>query len=184
MKRLFALFLLSFAALAHAQFTPEVIGVHVGSQHFGSNKYAPPDGYNNFNPGLYVRWHNGLTAGFYRNSLYKPSVYAGWTFTEPWLQMFSLTVGFVSGYEVKYTTATLHEGCTGFVDAGGFCRGSAGTFEESTQIKRRIRPLIAPSVRFGLDKVSSTLAGTSLRLTLLAPPNSAKAVHLSIEHKF
>lgn len=48
------------------------IGAHLGSWH------SEP-GYNNTNPGLYLRTAVGWTVGGYRNSVRRNSTYAGWT---------------------------------------------------------------------------------------------------------
>jgi hypothetical protein len=48
------------------------VGVHVGSWH------SEP-GFNNTNPGVYVRTADGWTLGAYRNSVRRTSTYAGWT---------------------------------------------------------------------------------------------------------
>lgn len=39
--------------------------------------------YNNTNPGLYVITRDGWTAGFYENSYYETTAYAGWTWSGP-----------------------------------------------------------------------------------------------------
>lgn len=76
------------ASAAHAQ----TVGLHLGSWH------SEP-GYNNANPGVYVRLENGLTAGAYRNSFRKTSVYAGWTWQAD-IAGFrpAITAGLISGY--------------------------------------------------------------------------------------
>lgn len=50
----------------------QTIGLHLASWH------SEP-GYNNANPGLYLRTAGGWTAGGYRNSVRRNSTYAGWT---------------------------------------------------------------------------------------------------------
>lgn len=70
----------------------QVIGLHIGSQHTND-----PHGLaNNLNPGLYVRFDNGVTAGFYKNSIHKDTFYAGWT--APEFYRVSFTFGGASGY--------------------------------------------------------------------------------------
>jgi hypothetical protein len=52
---------------AHAQ----TVGLHIGSHHF------PQTGQNNANPGIYVMTEDLWTAGIYKNSGRKTTVYAG-----------------------------------------------------------------------------------------------------------
>ncbi len=68
-------------------------GFHLGSQH------TPDHGgrANNLNPGAYLVLPNGITAGFYKNSLHKDTFYAGYT-TAEWMRL-RLTVGAASGYQ-------------------------------------------------------------------------------------
>lgn len=68
------------------------LGIHLGTYHFDRNR-----GYEEFNPGAYVRCDN-ITAGAYRNSEGKPSVYAGYT-GRPFASIpLDVTVGGVTGY--------------------------------------------------------------------------------------
>ena len=71
--------------------TALAIGMHIGTYHFDRSR-----GYNEVNPGAYVVCDR-VTAGVYRNSLRKPSFYAGYTF-ERLLGPVDLTVGGVTGY--------------------------------------------------------------------------------------
>lgn len=93
MQKLFHLAVPVAAALLLAGMAPvasaDTVGVHLGSLHI------PAKGYNNSNPGLYVRLDSGWTGGLYRNSLRKNSVYAGYTWTHG---AFSVTAGGVTGY--------------------------------------------------------------------------------------
>lgn len=73
----------------------QTIGLHLGSKHSAA-------GYNNVNPGLYLRSADGWTAGAYRNSVRRTSVYAGWT---GGIDITSgvraeVTAGFITGYPV------------------------------------------------------------------------------------
>ena len=72
----------------------ETIGAHVGSWH------SEP-GYNNVNPGLYLRTDSGATVGAYRNSIRRVSTYAGWTWSKPIAQgvQATVTAGVITGYE-------------------------------------------------------------------------------------
>jgi hypothetical protein len=77
------------------------IGMHIGSQHFGGED---PSQYNNTNPGLYVR-SEGWTAGFYRNSYRRDSIYGGYTF-ESRDQRWAVTTAYITGYShTKFTVA-------------------------------------------------------------------------------
>jgi hypothetical protein len=71
------------------------IGLHLASRHL------PAHDYSNANPGAYVRTDDGITAGFYRNSIRRWSVYAGWT---TGVQLAGplhadITLGAITGYE-------------------------------------------------------------------------------------
>ncbi|HZE91316.1 MAG TPA: hypothetical protein VE029_06345 [Rhizobacter sp.] len=83
--------ILALSALA-ASARADTIGLHVASQHF------PEKNFNNFNPGLYYRTDAGWTAGFYRNSLRRESVYGGYTWSYAGIE---LTTGLVTGYQHK-----------------------------------------------------------------------------------
>ncbi len=83
----------SFLALAVMAMAPNTvagtIGFHVASHH------APAKTYNNSNPGIYYRNDEGWTAGAYRNSLSKNSVYAGYTWK---FGALDVTTAGVTGY--------------------------------------------------------------------------------------
>lgn len=82
---------LVFLAARPAQ--AQTLGLHVATWHDRS-------GYNNINPGVYVRTDSGFTAGAYRNSIRKPSVHAGYTWAKPTsFGDISLTAGAVTGYD-------------------------------------------------------------------------------------
>lgn len=66
------------------------IGLHIGSWH------SEP-GRNNVNPGIYAVTQDGWTAGVYRNSWKRTSVYAGRALFGH-REGFALTVGAISGY--------------------------------------------------------------------------------------
>jgi hypothetical protein len=72
------------------------IGLHVGSRH---EPVRRPNGqkFNNSNPGVYLRWDNGMTVGSYRNSEYRTSVYAGWTWANSACGP-AVTFGVITGY--------------------------------------------------------------------------------------
>ena len=79
------------------------IGLHLATYH-AAPSYTVPDGsirqYQGSNPGVYVVSPEGLTAGVYRNSRDRTSVYAGWSYRSPhpygdW----GLTLGAATGYD-------------------------------------------------------------------------------------
>jgi len=73
------------------------VGLHMFSYH-------DKKGYNNSNPGLYVKY-GSWTFGTYHNSLKKNSTYFGYTFELPLKDKFvdslDLTVGVITGYPQK-----------------------------------------------------------------------------------
>jgi hypothetical protein len=75
--------------LARAQ----AVGLHLGSIHERA-------GFNNVNPGAYVRDAEGWTVGVYRNSVRRVSLYGGRTWESPaWHGLSAaVTVGVVTGY--------------------------------------------------------------------------------------
>lgn len=74
---------------AHAE--PLRVGLHLASVHTSP-------GFNNSNPGIYVRAANGFTAGVLRNSYRRTSAYAGWTWETKGRVTAALTVGAITGY--------------------------------------------------------------------------------------
>ncbi|MBC7955398.1 MAG: hypothetical protein H7Y33_05975 [Cytophagales bacterium] len=90
MSRLIRTALLAFAAFGGAPCAMAgTIGLHVASHHM------PAKTYNNSNPGIYYRHEEGWTAGVYRNSLRKNSVYAGYTWK---FGILDVTTAGVTGY--------------------------------------------------------------------------------------
>ena len=84
---LLAVALASAASTAQAQ--EHTFGLHLASYH------APEKTYNNLNPGLYWRHPDGWTAGFYRNSIRRDSLYVGYTWKYGRLD---ITTAAVTGY--------------------------------------------------------------------------------------
>jgi hypothetical protein len=80
-----SLALLSTAPHANA----DTVGFHLFSKHM------PSKAYNNANPGIYYRVEDGWTAGIYRNSLSRTSVYAGYTWK---FGALDVTTAAVTGY--------------------------------------------------------------------------------------
>lgn len=80
-----------------------VLGLHLATAHS-----AP--GFENANPGVYLRAESGFTAGAYRNSYGRASAYLGWTFESGDFlgqRRFALTVGAVTGYPARAVSALL-----------------------------------------------------------------------------
>lgn len=150
----------------HAEITPAVVGVHVGSKHMDSGSGADGSlGWNNSNPGVYARWGNGFTVGHYENSLRRPSTYAGWTF-DMLDGYVGLTVGVATGYDKLVDGPGDHRA----VRCAEKCRW--------VNLKNVITPLLVPSVRLPVtEKVG-------VRLSALLPPGQPMAFHLSIEGHF
>ena len=73
----------------------QTVGLHLASVHS-----AP--GFNNSNPGIYLRTRGGWTAGVYRNSEWRTSTYAGWTASTEVAGPVraELTMGLITGYRV------------------------------------------------------------------------------------
>lgn len=71
------------------------IGMHIGSYHTADNSR-----YNNSNPGLYIAY-DGYTAGTYKNSYNKQTVYAGKAFDIAENCRYDVLVGAATGYNIK-----------------------------------------------------------------------------------
>jgi len=127
-RSLFTCALIALSASAQAQeepTTPTVVGLHLVSHHFPARP-----GQRNFNPGVYVRTSSGLTLGYYRNTLNRNSVYAGFTIERAVTSYASvaLTAGAVTGYRRN--------------DAGeGFAKSA-------------LTPMLAPSLKVGPVRLS------------------------------
>ena len=150
-----AVALMACAAAAHAQ----TIGVHLVSVHVPARDYLQ-----SFNPGIYVRTESGLTAGVYRNSLGRTSVYAGFTIDSG---RFSLTVGATTGYQKRQWFGTCPDGNV-----------EAECWDGVTNAV--LLPVFSPSVRL------PDVAGFTPRLSFIPGlgAGSANAVHLSVEKGF
>jgi len=71
------------------------IGFHLGSVHSAT-------GYNDFNPGVYIKFQNNITFGNYYNSNYHQSTYAGYTYA--YNNNIDITTGLITGYQIyRYT---------------------------------------------------------------------------------
>ena len=140
------------ACSAHAQ----VIGVNLVSRHFPARSYQ-----NNFNPGAYVKWDNGIVLGGYRNTLWRPSFYAGYVLESG---PFALTIGAVTGYQRRTTAVPCtRAGYTGCTEWHGYSNGY-------------LTPMFSPSVRL------PSIAGVTPRLSYIPGFGvSPSVVHLSLE---
>lgn len=153
-------------ALAASAAGAQTVGLHLVSHHFPSESYL-----HDVNPGVYVRFDNGATLGAYRNSFGRASAYAGWTLEHG---PFALTLGAVSGYQVKRTVGPT---TCAQVGTGVSC---APTWTDEGNSRGAIGPLLAPSVAL------PAVLGITPRVTVL-PKFTAKGhtvAHLSIERAF
>lgn len=75
------------------------LGAHLLTAHDTSSRPASYPGLNDKNPGVYVRTHDGFTAGMYFNSYARMTRYAGFTWTQAhvWGD-YSLTAALATGY--------------------------------------------------------------------------------------
>lgn len=125
------------------------VGIHIASAHRPAREF-----HNNFNPGVYVEC-DGWVAGAYRNTLSRPTVYAGHTWR---YGLAGVTLGVATGYK-----KTLVAGCR--TASGEPCfRGIASG---------PLYPVIAPHVQFG-----------GARLVIVPGiGSSSSVVHLAYEWK-
>lgn len=153
---------------------PTVVGLHVVSYHFEDGKQAADSlGWNNYNYGLYARWDNGVTAGFYKNSLFRWSVYAGYTLeSAPFASLLGaklgLTVGMVSGYDRVVDSA--HPGARLEYRCESACVW--------TPVKSTILPMVVPSVALPIGE------RLSVRAALVYQPQQPVAAHFTVETRF
>ena len=90
MKAFFALILALAATVAQAQ----TVGLHLASIH-------DKPGFNNTNPGIYLKTESGFTLGAVVNSENNPAFYMGKTYTKPMSSGdLSMTVGGIHGYKL------------------------------------------------------------------------------------
>lgn len=141
------------------------MGVHLYSVHAPAKDYQ-----NNENPGLYIRTAEGWTAGVYRNTLRRTSVYAGYTVD---YAPFSLTVGAISGYQRKYERVVA--GPNGECDNG---TGFRYCTQQTGATRGAITLLLAPSV--ALPPVLGAVPRVSYVPGLAG---AANVFHLSLERK-
>jgi hypothetical protein len=141
-----------------------VIGLHLATAHFPDRDYLTSN-----TPGIYARTADGWTAGIYRNSFERTSVYAGRQFDGP-LGPFvaSISAGVVSGYEYR----TERVPCERINEhrQGRRCWLTTGNAEHQ----------LAPMLVAGLTY-------KAVRLNFLPSwgrPNGSDAINLAVEYKF
>lgn len=98
MKKLSALVLGLCALVCRAD--DVVVGLHVATHHFSERQ--GPQGWNNVNPGLYLRYGHAVV-GFYRNSEFRQSEYVAGVVEHGISDRVSIAVmaGVVTGYAKK-----------------------------------------------------------------------------------
>ena len=132
-----------------------ILGLHLVSYHHDQRSFT-----NNTNPGVYVEC-DGWTAGVYKNTLSRPTVYGGYTWRSG---PFALTVGLASGYQKEYGQRLCEPGVVDLPENRCF-RGVADS---------PVMPIVVPSVSVGPARVWFVPKIKS----------SSAAVHLSIERAF
>jgi hypothetical protein len=144
-----------------------IIGLHLVSYHFTQSEWYPQ---NNVNPGVYAEC-DGWTVGAYRNTLDRPSAYAGYTWHAG---VFGLSVGAVSGYQRRAATgphycphAWEHE--HEYDSYRDQCVGWNGSNNSA------LAPMVAPHLTFGPARI--------WLLPKVRGTNSAVA-HLSLQQEF
>jgi hypothetical protein len=166
---------LGYCTQAHAQGL--TVGAHLVSVH------APArDGQNNTNTGLYVRGASGLTAGAYRNTQRRTSLYVGQQFD---MGIVDVTVGVVSGYQRRCTETRVQTGVTPVANRPGRAAAHAQpAYETRTECKGFARgyltPMVVPSVALPF-----ALFGVTPRIWFMPSFGSqSSVVHLSVERRF
>lgn len=130
-----------------------ILGLHLASYHVTERWHQ-----NNINPGAYVEC-NGWTAGVYRNSLSRTSVYAGHTFRSG---PFALALGVVSGYKKQY----------GMCGPGLYDRPDNRCYLGASD--SAVIPMLAPSVNLGPARI----------WYLPRVGDTSSVIHLSVEKEF
>lgn len=153
MSKLIAILFAIMATMANAQ----EIGVHTYTHHFDSH-----NGLNERNWGLYYRGE-GWTAGGYRNSYRRNTLYAAKSFEAG---NFALDLGVANGYQRK----TKAMECT--------IQGNTGCWQYDTKAKSYLVPAIAASYAWDMGD------GYKVRLTGVPSYEKSGLVHLSVERKF
>jgi hypothetical protein len=132
-----------------------VLGLSLYTWHTPEQYDCSPCGMSNNTPGIYAI-ADGYTAGYVKNSLGRPSWYAGKIWSAGGLDF---TVGAITGYQKQLSTGKCgkhHKTCV----------------IETGSTNAVLRPLVTASYQWDAGPLKP-------RLTLLG-----KGLHLSIEHKF
>lgn len=167
MKTSHLAFAIVAAFIGAAPVSAQTVGLHLASVHVPAR-----EGQRNFNPGIYIRFDNGVTAGTYANTLGKQTVYAGWTYEFDYV---SVTLGVATGYQRTVTTTP--QSCSADQMYAGLT--SCWSEHKSHGVKTLLTPMLAPSVRlpavFGVTPRISFMPGLA---------GSSNVFHLSVEHSF
>lgn len=156
----------------------QTVGLHVGSVHL-DGQLQRVRGWNDVNPGVYVRWDSGLTVGAFVNSVKRRSHYVGWSWQARPMQGLevALTLGALDGYDRLVADDFAGEPGPGqHVDVR--CNAQQGC--RRVLLRPVVQPMVVPSVALWVD------ARTAARLSLLAnvSKDGAHAVHLSLERRW
>lgn len=159
----------------------QTVGLHVGSVHL-DGQLQRVRGWNDVNPGVYVRWDSGLVAGAFVNSLKRRSHYVGWSWQARPVARFdrlevALALGVMDGYDRLVADDFAGEPGPGQhvgvrCSAEGRCR--------RVLLRPVVQPMVVPSAALWLDE------RTAARVSLLAnvSKDGAHAVHLSLERRW
>lgn len=149
---------------------PLTFGLHTFSAHLGGDM---PESFkpNNANFGLYVR-EGQWVAGGYRNTLGRPSLYAGYVFE---YQRAALTVGVVSGYQIHRVE------WYGKCDYGKVSAPGYPCYRDDGYSKGWLSLLASPSyVVWREDKYAARIS----YIPRIGGLNHSSVVHLSLEGTF
>lgn len=153
------------------------IGMHVASIH------APQRAQHNDNAGLYLRTDSGLSAGVYRNSHRRTSLYVGQAF--PLVGQLDLNVGLVSGYQKRCRTWSETSSTTSKQMVAGSPEYSTVTYsvprEECTGFSRGA---ITPMFAFSYAAPFSVLGATPRLWFMPGFGKVSSVAHLSLETNF
>jgi hypothetical protein len=141
-----------------------VLGLHLVSQHQPTHDY-----YNNTNPGIYARTPEGWTAGIYRNSFDRTSVYVGKAWIASWSRGdVSFLLGAVSGYQREFVPDSCQRENERWGHHRQNCKREVGFSSGPLTL------LAAPSVRYEFVRLS----------WLPRAGHEASVLHLSVERGF
>jgi len=149
------------------------VGVHLASWH--SEKTAVGEEYNNSNPGMYVVADNGLTAGFYRNSLSdKALVNCTYKF-----KSIGQTRAYRSCNEHREERWSSYVGYTANTEVVENVQAEVTVGLITGYPIAKVLPFVTPSIRIGGD--------TAVRISYMPPVGkimNTHVLHLSVSVKF